>query len=693
MKFKIAYTISFFILMAVQSMAQNKQLENANSLYADKSFVLAIEEYEQILEKDVLPEAMINLAQSYWALRKGEKAEQWFEIAELNGGFTRTNEYYSPELIYTYAEALKFNGKYKAAQEKFLEYESITGDSKGSLQAKICNAIPVLMKDSSKVELKTFEYNSSNAEFAPQLNNEILYYVGSVGKFSESDIDNYTGEPYLDIVMSKYPGTDSSEAPKALNKRINSSFNEGPLTFSRSGDKIIFTRNYFAKGEEQRRSDGFLGFGLFESSQDGIGKWSDPNLLKMGEIEYNFGHPSLTYNGEMMYFVSDMPGGYGGTDIYVSTRLSDGWSTPRNLGPAINTQGNEVYPYIHLTGTLYFASDYHQGLGGLDIFSSRKNEEGEWGNIRNLGYPINSSADDFAIFLKPDSREGYFSSNRPGGQGSDDIYKVFIEVPVDQLMDVDSLISALDSSVLSDTTIAIDTTLAGNEIKEESEIMKVEKDALKNTSGGYFEFMYGDDDQAELSVEEELKLLEEIELDNSNAVEAYFGADESLRTEDDLQEELMVIEENLKNKTEEKPEVEEESKPAVSTIPDERKDDVALPIWEEFLDNQGNLLVNAQSSTFINKKVEGLVFRIQIGAYRIPVYGGAENFFGKKGVESYELQDNITRYLLPNSFETIKEAEAYRKSLSGDKLRGAFIVPFLNAKRINMGEAIQLLNE
>jgi tetratricopeptide (TPR) repeat protein len=229
----------------MQLFAQNKQLESANALFEDKSYVLAIEEYEKILERDVDPEAMVNLALSYWALRKGEKSEQWFEVASLNGGFERTNEYFSPDLIYTYAEVLKFNGKYKNAQEQFLEYESVTGDSKGVLQAKICTIIPVLMRDSSKVEMKAFQYNSENAEFAPQLNDETLYFVGSVGKVSESNIDNYTGEPYLDIIMSKYPGTDSAEAPKALNKRINSSLNEGPLTFSRSGEKIIFTRNYF----------------------------------------------------------------------------------------------------------------------------------------------------------------------------------------------------------------------------------------------------------------------------------------------------------------------------------------------------------------------------------------------------------------------------------------------------------------
>lgn len=727
MKLKELYILLFFLLFGnAILLAQNKQLERANALFQDKSFVPAIEAYEKILEKEVLPEAMLNLALSYWELRKGAEAEQWFEIASLNGGLNRTNAYFNSDLLYTYAEVLKFNGKYAEARKQFLEYEKVSGNSKGGMQAKICTIIPVLMRDSSKVELKPFEYNTSHSEFAPQLKDDILYYVGVLGNTSASDIDVYTGNAFLDLLQSKYPETDSSEAPEVLSKRVNSVLNEGPLTFSRSGDKIIFTRNYFNKGKEQRRSDGFLGFGLFESNKVGE-KWSDPVQLELGEIEYNYGHPSLSYNGETLYFVSDMPGGFGGTDIYMSTRLSEGWSTPRNLGPAINTQGNESYPYIHLTGSLYFASDYHQGLGGLDIFSAKKDEAGAWGSIRNLGYPINSSADDFALILKADSRKGYFSSNRPGGSGSDDIYSVFLESPVEDLMDIDSLIAALDSSVLnSKTDSSIAASLGNKELENnESNIMQIEKDALKNTSGGYFEFVYGDSDASGMSVEDELKLLGDMDLNNKAEVDAYFGEDKSLRTEEELQNELAKYaakspkEESLKTKEKEaeitaektlETAVESLEKEAaipeekgVETIADktekstakteEKKPEENKLFWNDFLDRQGNLISNSVSEKFVEKSVKDLVFRIQIGAYRVPVFGGAENFFGEKNIDSYELQDNITRYLLPKSFSTLKEAESYRKSLDNERLKDAFIVPFLNAKRIVMDEALQMLLE
>lgn len=712
---KELYIALFLILVNTIVFGQDKKLERANQLYEDKSYAHAIPEYESVLEKEVLPEAMLKLALSYWKIRKAEKAEQWFEIASINGGFNRVNEYFSEEYIYTYAEVLKFNGKYKEAKERFLEYEAISGNSKGGLQAKIATIIPILMRDSSKVQVNSFEYNTAMAEFAPQLKDETLYYVGASGKSANrSDLDMYTGEPYLDILMSKYPGTDSSEAPKALGKRINSNLHEGPFTFSRSGEKIIFTRNYYSKGKEQRREDGFLGFGLFESLKTEAGKWENPQKLEMGEIAHNYSHPSLSYNGELLYFVSDMPGGYGGTDIYVSTRLSDGWSTPRNLGPAVNTQGNEAYPYIHLTGTLYFASDYHQGLGGLDIFSARKDELGEWGNIRNLGYPINSSADDFGLILKPDSRSGYFSSNRPGGKGSDDIYSALIDAPVDELLDIDSLIAVMDS-VDSDSLAESEQQTNEPIVKSniEDTILQVEKDALRNSSGGYFEFTYGDDN-SDMSVEEELRLLEKMELDNKAVVREYFGEDKQLRTEEELKNELEkysaaeeeedLTKEEVTESIEAQPEkpIEEKAKPsepAVAKEPESLKEkspkstlDESLS-WADFQDRNGDLIVNQKSREFINKSAEGLVFRIQIGAYRVPVFGGAEKFYNAKNIESYTLEDNITRYLLPQSFESIQAAEAYRKSLENERMKDAFIVPFLNAKRIGMNEALKILSK
>lgn len=672
----------------------NNGLERANKLFEDKSYALAIPEYEKILENQVLPEAMLKLALSYWEIRNAEQAEQWFEIASLNGGFNRVNEYFSSEYLYTYAEVLKFNGKFKKAREQFFEYESISGNTKGGLQAKICTIIPVLMRDSSKVKVRSFDFNTKLSEFSPVLKNETLYYVGIEENASRSDLDMYTGDPYLDILMAKYPGTDSSLSPEPFSKRVNTILNEGPFTFSRSGDKIIFTRNYYDKGKEQRRGDGFLGFGLFESSKNENDKWSDPVKLNVGEITANYGHPCLTYNGEQLYFVSDMPGGYGGTDIYVCTRLSEGWSSPRNLGPTINTQGNEAYPYLHLTGTLYFSSDYHQGIGGLDIFSARKEDSGEWSNIRNLGYPINSSADDFGLFLKPDSRSGYFSSNRSGGKGGDDIYSAIIDVPMDQMMDIDSLISALDSSVVEHTNEII----PDNSILSMDSILSVEKEALKSTSGGYFELVY-EDQKTDLSIEEELRIIEQIDVDNEDAVKKYFGEDKQLRTEEELKEEIEAYE---KSKVEtplvEKGAAEESDgpEPIVINEPEVSKEnkssDKTLTV-QDIMDDDSNLIINEKSLGIINKSVDGLVFRIQIGAYRVPVYGGTENFFGKKGVESYELNDNIIRYLLPNSFETLKEAEAYRKSLTGEKLKGAFVVPFLNATRIDLRKALQLLQE
>ncbi|GJM28422.1 MAG: hypothetical protein DHS20C17_10570 [Cyclobacteriaceae bacterium] len=228
-------------------------------------------------------------------------------------------------------------------------------------------------------------------------------------------------KPYLDLYYIEI--IDSSYAkPIGLSNKINSKFHEGPVATYDGGRKIIFTRNNFLQGTG-KSEDGVVKLKLYAAEISEDEKWTNFRELPFNSDEYSVGHPTITKDGKTLYFVSDMPGGFGGTDIWVST-FDSVWSQPVNVGNDINSEGNEMFPFIHDDSLLYFASNGYGGLGGLDIYKTWVNSD-EPGVI-NLGYPVNTSNDDFAMVLDDAGKRGYFSSNREGGTGDDDVYSLIL---------------------------------------------------------------------------------------------------------------------------------------------------------------------------------------------------------------------------------------------------------------------------
>lgn len=278
-------------------------------------------------------------------------------------------------------------------------------------------------KTAATYQIKNVSINSSFADFSP------MYYRNGIifaSELNASGKDNWEprNAPHLDLFFANMLNADDPAilgSPEKLTV-INTGLHEGTSSTTADFTTMFFTANYTTSN-----SDGVNKLRLMSSTSNGS-NWSKPSDFPFNNPNYSLGHPALTADGKTLYFASDMPGSMGGTDIYVSRLSGSGWSRPENLGAAINTSGNEMFPFIAQDGTLYFASTGHSSMGGLDIFSSVE-QGSSWSKSQALPTPINSVADDFGLIINAENTQGYFSSNRNGGKGNDDIYS-FTTSPV-----------------------------------------------------------------------------------------------------------------------------------------------------------------------------------------------------------------------------------------------------------------------
>ncbi|OWY20053.1 hypothetical protein C7N43_33630 [Sphingobacteriales bacterium UPWRP_1] len=408
-----------------QDATVKKMLKQANGYFDAYAYEQAIPIYRDILLRDNLFEVKLKLAEAYRFINDYDKAEYWYRqiIAQLPAD--------QPVHKLNFARVLQSNGNCGEAKKWFVEYGR--SDALGTELAKGCDMVEQLNEHAYDYEVWLLPLNTKYAEFAPVLFNDGIL-------FSSNRQDIMKGKPakgkkdaanqYLDLYYSKRQPGNAYTPPQALKGGVNSQFNDGPMSVCTFPDTTaIFTRNAFFNGKKQRSETGALLLSLYTAKYLPDGKWTNVGKFKYNNVEdeldntrtYSMTHPSISDDGQTLYFVSDMEGGFGGTDIYLCTRLDSTWSRPVNLGPQVNTAGNELFPYIHADGTLYFASNGHPGLGGLDIFYTNYGRK-TWIEPVNMGAPFNSNRDDFGLALSPDKQWGYFTSNRPGGFGSDDIY-------------------------------------------------------------------------------------------------------------------------------------------------------------------------------------------------------------------------------------------------------------------------------
>ncbi len=484
----------------------------ADKYYKNMSYLQAIATYEDILKEDpanirVLP----NLAYSYRKISDMENAERVFaRVVNLD----TTNA----ANVLEYAQVLAINKKYQESAKQYERYGLLNpNDSRSESFRSLYESDTLLINKNLKVNISICDFNSGQSDFSPALYKKGIVFVSNrsystaIKRTFEWDQSSFLDLYYIEdtaeilpyvpadtaqgkskrqkiyyndddtrttsndsktmgVISYKYADTSNmfvtaSTVVKPFSKKIKTKFHEGPLAFSSDCKQIIFTRNNYNKGRSRHSDDKITKLKLYSAKAKDDGSWTDVEPLNINNNNYSLGHPTFGAGDTILYFVSDMPGGLGGTDLYKSTLRDGQWTTPENLGKGINTEGNEQFPF-YKNGILYFSSNGHPGLGGLDIFRTRLDVI----TVENLGIPINSNYDDFGVALNESATSGYISSNRRRGVNDDDIYNIkLIETKSFQINIVDSLSGALiamSSVIVTDsmtgTTPTIDSSQTGS---------------------------------------------------------------------------------------------------------------------------------------------------------------------------------------------------------------------------------------
>lgn len=413
---KKIYTLLFVLaLSSTLSIAQNKDTKKADDLYKRLQYTDAAEAYQKVLKKGKGSRYVFEqLGNSFFNINDTKKAETYYKRVVKGRNV-------QPEIVYNYAQSLKANGKfsdYNIAMKQFSELAPT--DSRAIEFLKNPNYVPKLMEKRPKFSATNMkDINTEYSEFGGILVGKEFYF--SSARNTTRKKYGWNEEPYLDIYKAEDVGGTIKNAELLKNKEINTKYHEGNIAITADGKRMYFDRNDYYRGKYGKSEEGINQINLFYAEWV-AGAWKDVQSVPFNSDEYSTGHPALSPDGNTLYFVSDMPGGKGMSDIYkVSVSKEGALGTPQRLGDNINTEGKEVFPYIDSNGDLYFSSTGHMGLGGLDVFYAPANGSG-FGAPKNVGLGVNSSADDFAFIYNPSTEEGYVSSNRAGGKGSDDIY-------------------------------------------------------------------------------------------------------------------------------------------------------------------------------------------------------------------------------------------------------------------------------
>uniref|UniRef100_UPI00404B2367 OmpA family protein n=1 Tax=Fulvivirga sp. TaxID=1931237 RepID=UPI00404B2367 len=323
-----------------------------------------------------------------------------------------------------FSQVLMKNGSYQQAQQvvKMIN-DPLASKSKIAKKVEALDQKDQYFKDSSVYSIQQININSAESDFGPAFYQDGIVFASGrkAPKFFRTKYD-WDETFFLNLYYSPSNNGVMGQ-PNYFSNSLNTVFHEGPSAFYENDTKVVFTRNNYFRGRTNNSEEGITKLIMFFSQKNSQnGKWKKPVPFKYNSPEYSVGHPSMHRSEKMMVFASDMPGSFGKVDLF-KTELVDGeWSTPVNLGNKINTDGNEMFPFLGDDNKLYFASDAHPGLGGLDIFVVDLADDNS--PVVNLGYPINTEMDDFGLILK--GSEGYFSSNRITGRGSDDIYQFLV---------------------------------------------------------------------------------------------------------------------------------------------------------------------------------------------------------------------------------------------------------------------------
>jgi len=417
---KKIFLFSILIFNLLTLFAQQKAVNAGDNKSNKFSYIVAIKIYEKVVKKGFINADLCQkIGDAYFYNANYKTATEWYQRL-FSFSKKPNSEYY-----FRYALSLKSNGQKEESDKLMNQYFQLAPNQQRSklLQSEI-NYLKLIKLNSDRFEIGTLTINSPNSDFGGSFYNDQFVFSSSretnnIYKRTHS----WTGLPFTSL----YSGTINSDgivsSPQRFAKDIDSKYNESTPIFTKDGKTVYFTRNNYLKGKKGQNAEGAVLLKIYRAQVNQKQEWDNITELPINSDNFQVAHPALSPDEKTLYFASDRPGTIGKSDIYrVEIKTDGNFGEPENLGSSINTEGRETFPFISETGILYFASDGRPGLGGLDIFQVDLNKINKRNSVLNIGAPINGPMDDFSFCINEASNRGFFTSNREGGQGNDDIY-------------------------------------------------------------------------------------------------------------------------------------------------------------------------------------------------------------------------------------------------------------------------------
>lgn len=439
MKIKLILAVALFSTASI--FAQKVQVAKADKKYDKFAYIDAIEIYERVANKGYeSADVFQKLGNAYYFNAELDKAAQWY------GKLMDLGQPVEPEYYFRYSQTLKSIGEYTKANEMLEKFNESKGDdSRAQKYEATKNYLEIIEENSGRYTVENAgAINSKYSDYGSAFFGDQLVFASARdtgGIFSRKH--KWTNQSFTNLYQSKVSGDGNLEEAEKFSKSINSKFHESTPVFTKDGQTMYFTRNNYTDGKERKNSEKIILLKIYKASLVD-GKWTNEVELPFNSNEYSVAHPALSPDDKTLYFASDMPGTLGASDLYKVSIDGDSFGEPENLGPVFNTEARETYPFMSDENELYFASDGQLGLGGLDIFVSKMEEDGTFKEIHNVGAPVNGKSDDFALLIDTQTKYGFFTSNRDGGQGSDDIYKFKENVPLEYNCEQTLAIAVID---------------------------------------------------------------------------------------------------------------------------------------------------------------------------------------------------------------------------------------------------------
>ena len=408
------------------SQTTSSKMRKADKAYDKLGYKVAADLYEKMSsDKEMDSATMEKIANSYRLNNETTEAEYWYSKC--------VNMYSQPSTIFNYAQTLLTNKNCEEAAKWYAVFnDKVDASERVSLDfISNCAEVESFMETPAATIVNLGELNSENLDYSamPYKNGIVFTSTRGISRMTKKT-DNWTKDNFSDLFFAERQSAGEYATPRPLKGDINGQYHDGVATFNSNQDVMFFSRNN-RKGKSKK---GMIDLKVYQVEMAENGAWKNAKDLSFNSDEFASCHPTLSADGTRLYFASDRPEGFGGMDIYVCKNVNGRWSAPENLGESVNTSGNELFPFMQSNDVLYFASNGHRGMGGLDIFVSQKTsatEDTAWSKGQNIGTPFNTEKDDFGFVMGEDKKYGYLTSNRVGGKGEDDLYEWVMDMPLD----------------------------------------------------------------------------------------------------------------------------------------------------------------------------------------------------------------------------------------------------------------------